>query len=295
MNIYILLHLGLMASRMGIAIKSVLSGKYLNLRSLKLEPVDKRRKEDYIFRYDWDRDVPYGFRLYTREGYLTVDKRYRKMVFDKGHGRTRRGSPSRFEFHFVTPTKCKSIIIGHDSGLCMVDAGDEVRFTECMPPGKELPEFRFEIKVFKDRCGYLEKSKKVRAEGEDKSSHPEDDTKGKDEGGGPKMNQDEEKISSETTDYSEPGCHQNVEKEDKKEDEEKEDKEKEDKEKEEKKKKSHAKGNDDESLEDIIEKVRFKRPRIKKKMKRLGSSLKRKLAKAILKVDKKRDSGDSDT
>lgn len=272
-----------MASRMGIAIKSVLSGKYLNLRSLKLEPVDKKRKEDYVFRYDWDRDVPYGFRLYTREGYLTVDKRYRKVVFDRGRGRARRGSPSGFEFHFVTPTRCKSIIIGHDSGLCMMDAGDEARFTECMPPGKELPEFRFEIKVFKDRCGYLEKSKKAAAEG---------DAKGKDEGDGPKTSQDEGRMSSETTDYSEPGCHENVEKEEEKEDEKKEEK----KEKKKKKKRSHRKGSDDSSLEDFVEKVRFKRPRIKKKMKRLGSSFKRKLAKALLKVDKvKRDSKDSDT
>ncbi|AFM98628.1 hypothetical protein EHEL_071020 [Encephalitozoon hellem ATCC 50504] len=281
MRIYVLLHLGLMVSRMGIAIKSMLSGKYLNLRSLKLEPVDKRRKEDYVFEYDWNEDAPYGFRLRTREGYLTVDKRYRKMMFDRRHG-----SSSGFEFHFVTPTRCKSIIIGHSSGLCMMDAGEEVRFTECMPSGKELPEFRFEIKVFRDRCGYLEKSKKAIPKDNDRNSHLENGGKEKGEEGTAEKNQDQEGISSETTDHSEPGCHANIEKEEVKVEEKKK----------EKKKKHHIKDYDDESLEDIVKKVRFKRPRIKKKLKRFASSFKRKLAKKFLKVDKvKRGSEDSST
>ncbi|ADM11862.1 uncharacterized protein Eint_070990 [Encephalitozoon intestinalis ATCC 50506] len=285
MNVYILLHLGMVVSRMGIAIKSMMSGRYLNLRTLRLEPVDKRRREDYVFGYDWNRNVPYGFKLYTREGYLTVDSKYRRMTIYRGHKRRGKDIPSGFEFHFVSPTKCKSIVIGHDSGLCMADVGREVKFKECMPPGRESLEFRFQIKVFRDRCEYLEKSRRGLHGDRDKDG--EKDTKEKDQ---------EERISSETTDDEEPGCKKNLEEDEKKEEEEREEKKEKTKKKEKKKKKHREPKSDEESLEEFMEHVRFKKPRIKKKMKRLGSRFKKKLAKSLLKVDKKKKkSRDSST
>lgn len=154
MNIRVLLHAAAVLSRMGIALKSMLSGKYLNLRTLRLEAVDKRRKEEYVFGYEWGRGAPYGFRLWSDEGDLEVDPRHRRLVVGRGWGR------GGFRFHFVTPTKCKSVVIGHDSGLCMVDGGNEVRLARCLPPGKEPLEFHFGIKVFKDRRRYLERGRR---------------------------------------------------------------------------------------------------------------------------------------
>lgn len=136
------LYLGFALS-MGIAIKSASGGTYLNLNTLKLEPVDKDRKNDYIFGYEWSGKAPYGFGLSTGKGYLTVN-----------NGRlaqnTTRSNSNDFGFHFVTPVKCKNVVIGHSTGLCMKDSGEgEVGFSDCLPIGEEPASFHFTIKVFK--------------------------------------------------------------------------------------------------------------------------------------------------
>lgn len=149
----VLVHLVHVVSRIGIAIKSSSTGTYLNVRTLRLERVDRRRKSDYVFGYEWNREKPYGFGLYTGMGHVTVDGGSRKLVLNGGGlqgGVERMGADSMdFRFHFVTPVKCNSAVIGH-SGQCMMDGGrGEIELSGCPPLGEEPSRFHFVVKVFK--------------------------------------------------------------------------------------------------------------------------------------------------
>lgn len=139
----VLVYLG-MAASMGIAIKSAETGMYLNLKTLKLESLDKSRRSEYIFGYRWTADHPYGFGLDTETGHLDVDE----------HGALFLSADDKdlFGFHLVRPSNCKFMVVGH-GGLCMADGGNgNIEFSKCLEPGKEPSRFHFVFKMFrKDR------------------------------------------------------------------------------------------------------------------------------------------------